>query len=820
MPDPDRDLSDQEQDKGQGAGNDAGGNETASPRLRPRIKLPTKSNMSLPAPPRSLPTSVKSKNQTKQSGRPEKPFISSEPGPPEPIADKGAEPAIDPSLGLGWLHTEGEDLQTTPETTSSAGKAGTPLIPPKNPALKAVRPPRKPGPRVQPDLVGLQELRGTHPGDRYVRVVRQQGDEFQRAGPGPLVATEEAMEARGSVGRVFGKVKRFLIGAPLKTEMAAHERLTKIKALAVLSSDALSSVSYATEAILGILILAGTSALSYNLPIGAAIIALLIVVGVSYRQTIKAYPHGGGSYIVAKDNLGELPALTAASALLMGYTLTVAVSISAGVAALVSAVPALRGHIVLLGVAFIALVTILNLRGIRESGSIFAIPTYLFLAGIMIMIAVGVIRNAMDGFAVQEPVLSEGQMVAATSSVGILLILRAFSSGCAAMTGVEAISDGVPAFEAPEWKNARTTLTWMITILAITFAGITFLSHQYGAVPIDPDDSHYQTVVSQIARSVFGSVEPAYYYIQFATLAILILAANTAYSDFPRLSYFLARDGYMPRQFGFRGDRLAYSTGIVTLGILSAILLVIFGGATDRLIPLYGFGVFSAFTFSESGMVSRWWRLREANWHRGLAINLIGACVTAVVAVVFGVTGFRSGTFIVIILIPLLILAFRAIHQHYTRAATELAARTPLDPSEIIHTVIVPIAGVNRIARQTLAYARSISDNVTAVHITDDEEEIEQMRKQWNELGTDIPLVIIESPYRALVGPLLAYIDEVDKQRPDDTITVVLPEYLARHWWEHLLHNQTALRIKAALLFRPGTVVTSVPYHLQRDRVS
>jgi amino acid transporter len=697
---------------------------------------------------------------------------------------------------------------------------GTPLTPPKNPTLKAVRPPRKPGPRVQPDLVGLQELRGSHPGDRYVRVVRPQGDEFERAGPGHLVATEEAMEARGSVGRAFAKVKRFLIGAPLKTEMAAHERLTKIKALAVLSSDALSSVAYGTEAILAILILAGTGALSWSLPIGVAIIILMIVVGASYRQTIKAYPHGGGSYIVTHDNLGELPALTAGSALLVDYTLTVAVSVSAGVAALVSAVPELRGHLPTIGVFFILLVTIINLRGIRESGTIFAAPTYLFILGIAVMIAVGLVRNAAEGFAIHHPALPPEEAATAPAAVGMFLILRAFRSGCSAMTGVEAISDGVPAFQPPEWKNARTTLTWMITLLTITFGGITFLAHQYGALPLDPKDAHYQTVVSQIARSVFGGTGPAYYYIQFATLAILILAANTAYSDFPRLAYFLSRDGYMPRQFSFRGDRLAYSTGIVTLGLLSGILLWAFGGETDRLIPLYAVGVFTSFTLSQSAMVRRWTRLKEEGWQHGIIINALGAVTTGIVAVVIAFSKFTHGACIAIVVIIILIMMFRAIHKHYTRAATELAARTPLDPSEISHTVIVPIAGVNRVARQTLAYARSISDNVTAVHITDDEDEIEEMRKQWNELGTDIPLVIIESPYRALVGPLLAYIDEVDKQRPDDTITVVLPEYLARHWWEHLLHNQTALRIKAALLFRPGTVVTSVPYHLQRARVT
>jgi amino acid transporter len=680
-----------------------------------------------------------------------------------------------------------------------------------------VRARRRQGVLIQGDLVGKQGMQGRLLGDRYVRVCRVQSGDFERAAPGHLIATEEALEARGPAGRAFGKIKRTVIGAPLSTAQAAHERLTKTKALAVLSSDALSSVAYATEEILQVLLLAGLGALALSLPIGVGIVALLLIVGVSYRQTIKAYPAGGGSYIVAKDNLGELPALTAGAALLFGYVVTVAVSIAAGVAALTSAVPPLRDHPVILGLGFILLVTVLNLRGIRESGSIFAVPTYLFLVGIIGMIVLGLVRAASHGFVPQAPVMPAGEIGTATQTVGILLILTAFSRGCAALTGVEAISDGVPAFQPPEWKNARATLTGMIIILAATFSGITFLANQFGIVPREPDNPlGYETVVSQIARTIFGGGTPAYYYIQVATLAILILAANTAYSDFPRLSYFLARDRYLPKQFTFRGDRLAYSTGIVTLGILSSLMLAGFGGETTRMIPLYAVGVFTAFTLSQGGMVMRWLRLREPGWQGGLAINIVGVVTTGIVAVVVGLTNFTKGAWIVLLLIPLLIMMFRAIHRHYARAAGELAAQTPLEPDQIEHTVIVPVAAVNRVARQTLAYARSISPNVTAVHITDDEAEIEQMRESWKALGSDIPMVIIESPYRSLVGPLLAYLDEIDRQRPDDTLTVVLPEFIARHWWEQILHNQTALRIKAALLFRPGTVVTSVPYHLER----
>jgi len=356
--------------------------------------------------------------------------------------------------------------------------------------------------------------------------------------------------------------------------------------------------------------------------------------------------------------------------------------------------------------------------------------------------------------------------------------------------------------------------------LAVMFSGITFLAHQYDAIPIQPDAQNYETVVSQIAREALGGENLAYYYVQFATLAILILAANTAYSDFPRLASFLARDNYVPHQFGYRGDRLAYSMGIVTLGIVSGLVLTAFGGETERMIPLYAFGVFAAFTLSESGMVMRWWRRREPGWRPGLVINLAGAIATGVVAIVFGVSNFTRGAWIVIVLIPILILAFKSVNRHYARVASALReagpGAGPIDPRTIRHTIIVPIAAINQLAQRTIAYARSISENVTAVHVTDDESTVAEMRQEWNALGLKVPLVIIESPYRALVGPLLAFIDEVDQRDPGDTLTVILPEFVAAHWWEHLLHNQSALRLKAALLFRPRTVVISVPYHLER----
>lgn len=689
-----------------------------------------------------------------------------------------------------------------------------PTIPISGPQRPKIRAPRPKGPGVNPTLEGRTSVRGAHPGDRYVKIIRApRTAELMSVSPGYLVAGQEASSGHGPVQRTFSRAKRVLIGQPLTTSSGIHERLTNVKALAVLSSDALSSVAYATEEILRILLIAGLGALSLSLPIGAAIVLLLLIVGASYRQTIKAYPHGGGSYIVSRDNLGTTPALVAGGALLVDYILTVAVSVSAAVAAMVSAVPEIHDHLVSTGIAFIVLITILNLRGIRESGTIFAIPTYLFLLGMALMLAIGFVRNALDGFPVHDP---SREAIVGTGSVGVFLILRAFSSGCAALTGVEAISDGVPAFRPPEWKNARATLTWMIGILAVMFTGITWLAHQYGAVPLPQDESGYETVVSQIARGVFGGANIAYYAIQLATMAILVLAANTAYSDFPRLAWFMARDKYMPSLFTFRGDRLAFTTGIVTLGILSSFVLFMFGGETERLIPLYALGVFTSFTLSQLGMVVRWQRLREPGWEYGRVINAVGASATAIVAVVVGITKFTHGAWIVALLIPILVLLFRAIHTHYTEASQELESNIPPRSEDIVNVVVVPVSSLNAVTRRTLAYARSISDSVSAIHISDDEAEIQAMREGWAELGTDVPLVIIESPYRSLVGPLLAYLDELQKQVPRATLTVILPEFVPRHWWEQILHNQTALRIKAALLFRPGTVVISVPYHLER----
>jgi amino acid transporter len=671
------------------------------------------------------------------------------------------------------------------------------------------------GPAEQHEEHGLEwreVRRGTRPGDQFVRIARHKT--FRKLGAGRY-EVRGISRGNGPAG-LYSRLKRLIIGEPLATAAAGHERLTKVKALAVLSSDALSSVAYATEEIMGVLLLAGTAALSASLPIGAVLVVLLFIVGFSYRQTIKAYPTGGGSYIVAKDNLGTLPGLTAAGSLLISYTLTVAVSVAAGVKALASAYPALNTVSTEIGVAVIMLITLVNLRGIRESGTIFMLPTYAFLVAMAALIVGGLVR-----FGVGPP--GEPSVVqSAVEPLTLFLMLRAFASGGAALTGVEAISDGVPAFKRPEWINAQKTLTAMVVILAITFSGITYLANRIGIVPgVAASGQEAETVVSQIAHGVFGDT-PLYYAVQYATFLILFLAANTAYSDFPRLAYFLGRDRFLPHQFTFRGDRLAFSVGIVVLGIASSVVLWGFGGSISRLIPLYAFGVFSAFTLSQSGMVVRWWRRREPGWQRSIIFNGVGAVATFLVLLVVATTKFFDGAWMVVVLLPLEVLLFRGIHAHYTRAAEELAAETPIDPEEISHQVIVPIASLNQIALQTLAYAQSIArgadDVVSAVHIADDPDEAEALRQKWEERQCVVQLTIIESPYRSLVGPLLAYIDAMHAQHPRKTLTVILPEMVPAHWWEQVLHNQTALRLKAALLFRPGVVVADVPYHLRRRR--
>ncbi|MBV8084538.1 MAG: APC family permease, partial [Chloroflexi bacterium] len=557
------------------------------------------------------------------------------------------------------------------------------------------------------------------------------------------------------------------------------------------------------EETLLILVLAGSGAVRFSLPIAGAIILLLAIVGASYRQTIASYPNGGGSYIVSKDNLGAMPwGLIAAAALLVDYVLTVSVSIAAGVAALTSAFPDLTPYTVEFGVAFIAIIMVGNLRGIRESGNIFALPTYIFIVSIVALIIVGLAKLALG---IDMPKATP--TIAPVEGLGIFLILRAFASGCTALTGVEAISNGVPAFQPPESKNARTTLTWMVVTLGVMFAGITVLAHQLGIVPSDQE-----TVVSQIARAVFGT-GAMYFVIQMATMLILVLAANTSFADFPRLSSILARDGFMPHQFAHRGERLAFSNGIIALAVFSTILLVAFGGETDALIPLYAVGVFTAFTLSQTGMVVHHARVRQPGWRTARVINGVGAVATAIVTIIIAATKFIYGAWIVLLIVPIFIAIMAAIHKHYEYVSRVTHEYDPVvaKPRKVI---VMPVAKLDAVAERTLNFARSMcspGDELIAVHVTLDVEESE-LADRWAKEDRDVRLVCIESPYRALTRPLLAFIDAMADTDPDAFVTVVLPEFVPQHWYEHLLHNHSALALKAALLFRPGIVVVSVPY--------
>lgn len=706
---------------------------------------------------------------------------------------------------------------------SSPGELGGAPLEPSTGQSSAVRPSTRQSNAAQnakprSDLRREEVVKSSHPGDRTIRYSRNVGP-FRRAG-GRLVAGIETEAPRGSFGRFTGRIKRVLIGRPISSEHAMHERLTKVKALAVLSSDALSSVAYATEEIVRVLVLTGLATVSaLTLPVGLAVMVLLAIVAASYRQTIAAYPRGGGSYIVAKDNLGTLPGLVAAASILIDYTMTVAVSISAGVAALYSLFPELRPYTVEVCIVLVVLVTIANLRGVREAGNIFAVPTYLFVIGILAMIVWGFVRMYLGVGGVPVYAAPPNAIEPGTQALGILLLLRAFTQGCTALTGVEAIADGVPAFKPPEASNARITLVAMAVIAITMFGGITFLSAALGIRPSDGE-----TVLSQLARTIVGD-GAGWYFINIVTALILILAANTAFSDFPRLSYFLARDKFMPHQYSFRGDRLAFSWGIVTLAILACVLIIAFHGDTTALIPLYTVGVFNSFTLSQFGMVLRWWRTKTPGWQRGFALNGLGALATFIVLIISAVTKFASGAWIVIALIPILIAMFLAINRHYKRVASEVESAAPTSfpgSGTFKHTFIVPVSSLNAIALSALSYARSLSPNVTAVHISEgeDEGEAERFREVWHNTvkDTSISLVIIESPYRSLIGPLLHFIDTLDQQYSDDTITIVLPEVLPSRFWEYLLHNQSALRLKAALLFRPNTVVADMPYVLGRDR--
>ena len=666
-------------------------------------------------------------------------------------------------------------------------------------------------------------------------------------------------------------IKRVLVGRALKTEQAAHERLTKKTALAVFSSDALSSTAYATEEILLVLAVAaaatGGASFHYVVPVSVGIALLLAIVATSYRQTIHAYPSGGGAYIVAKENLGTTPGLIAGASLLVDYVLTVSVSIAAGVAAITSAVQGtsyawLDEHRVVLCLVFITFIAIANLRGVRESGALFATPTYLFLVSFLFMIAYGLFHYFTFGGAAAIPAQEELKTAEGYSlqPLTLFLLLGAFSNGCAALTGIEAISNGVQAFKKPEAHNAATTLIWMALLLTTMFLGTSVMAYLYHVHP-----RANETVISQFARIMFtGPLGWFYYVVQAATAAILVLAANTAFADFPRLSSLLARDRFLPRQFANRGDRLVFSNGIVILAIFSGVLVIAFGGDTSRLIPLYAVGVFLSFTLSQTGMVVHWLRerkkLREqvkaepvakvkpnngyeltplpdieleneeihrsyfvtdevtasTNWKKSLLVNAVGALATFVVLCVFIATKFIHGAWIVVVVIPLLVVFFRTIHKHYLMVAKQLSMDGLDRLKPIKHRVIVPISGIHRGVVCALEYARSIgSENVQAVYVDFEEEATANLKEKWERWAAGVQLVVLPSPYRELTRPLLKHINRLLRENNVDMITVVLPEFIPARWWQHILHNQSSLLLKGSLLFKKGVIVTSVPYHLE-----
>jgi amino acid transporter len=662
---------------------------------------------------------------------------------------------------------------------------------------------------------GRRPLKGRKLADRRLRVERPHAAYFRWSGPGQLTAKEAASRPTTPVGKLWARAKGFVIGRPLASEAEIGERLSKKKALAIFSSDAISSSAYATEEILRVLILGGAAALALGLHISIAIAVLLIAVAISYRQVCLAYPTGGGSYSVSKRNFGRLASLVAASALLIDYVMTVAVSTSSAVEQITSALPALYDERVLIGVLAIALITIGNLRGLREAGNIFAVPTYLFIGSALLMIAMGTYRIVVLGEHGNYAATLLQHAGGTVEAVTVLLIVRAFAAGAVALTGTEAIATGVPAFQPPEARNAATTLAIMAALLGTLFIGITFVAVNLGVAPIDEPEK--QTVISQVARAVYGDGTVPFYLFQSFTALLLFLAANTSFNAFPRLLAILANDGFMPRQFALRGDRLAFSYGIIVLASLAAALIVVFHGETHLLIPLYAVGVFMDFTISPAGMIRHWLRERSPGWRRRLATNAFGCLLTAIVFVV--VTAAKAPpSLIVIVLIPLLVSLMLFIRRQYTGQAAELFVqedvRIPGPHRE--QRVVVPVNGVNRAVVQAVNFARTISDDIRAVYVTDEPEDGDALRKRWERQLPDVPLVIVESPYRAVVSPVVAYLDILDAAWPPDKeapiTVVVLPEYVARHWWDRVLYNQTAKRLKAALIGREHTVIADVPY--------
>jgi amino acid transporter len=645
-----------------------------------------------------------------------------------------------------------------------------------------------------------------------------------------LEATAAAGKGDSRPDRVAYALRRWLIGPALRSTAIAEEQMGRLLALAVLSPDALSSVAYGPEAMMAILVLAGTGELKLSLPIGASLAVLMLSVGLGYRQVIRAYPHGGGSYIVASDSLGRQWGLLAGAGLIVDYILTVAVSVASGVEAVTSAIPSLGSARVVIGLAVIVLLVAGNLRGVRDAGAAFAAPTYLFVAAIALVVIAGLLKAGSHGF---HPATAAPHR--AIEAVGVLLLLRAFASGATAMTGIEVISNAVPVFRAPQARHARQTLTVMMILLISMFIGVVLVAHFDGAAP-----SGSQTVLSQIAHASVGGGIP-YGFVQLATTLVLLVAANSAFNGFPRLLYFMARDGYVPRLFLRMGDRLAFSNGILVLAVPAAVIYAAFGGLTGPLIPLFAIGVFLAFALAQSGMVAHWSRHHERGWRAALATNLLGAILSGAVVLIAAITKLAEGAWVVVVLVPVIILVCRRVHAHYESARAALTPRpdagghtrearvTPPrlssqvstrlaeaqdDPSEVHSFAVVPIAVLDLAALHALAYAVSLAQPVLALHMSPTEDEAERFQRSWRAWGDHLPLEVVVSPFRATVAPLANYIAALHRQRPDVTLTLVVPELVVAKRWQRILHNRIATRLRASLIAYEGIVITTVPFHL------
>lgn len=656
--------------------------------------------------------------------------------------------------------------------------------------------------------------RGRLPGDRIVRIVRPYGKELRRTGRDTYELTERALESETRLGRIYDRVYRLLLGGRLRSEADVSERVSKKIGLALFAPDNISSSAYATEEIMRVLVLGGIAALNLTEPVTVAVIAVLAVVILAEVRVIHAYPQGGGSYQVSSENLGVVPGLVAAAALLIDYTLTIAVSVAAGVAAITSAVPELHEHRVAFAVGLIVFVGLGNLRGVRESGLLFAAPAYVYLLAFFALVGYGLFLLIGGTLPAYSAPAEWHRAEVGLEGLGPLLILRAFASGAVALTGTEAIGNSVPAFKPPETRNAAITLVIMGACFATIFGGLSFIG---GALDIVPDPSETETVNSQLTRTLVG-IGPFYYVVQGITAILLLLAVNTSFSGFPRLASILARDRFLPRQFAYRGHRLAYSTGIIVVALVASLVLAAFGGSVTRLIPLYTIGVFIAFTLSQSGLVRRWRRLRHSGWRLNASINAIGATATGAVAVIVAVTKFEHGAWMVLVAIPVIVGALYGIRVHYRSVedALVIGSEDEARLTAVRPVVVVPVGRLDRATIAAIAFARSLSSDVTALHVSDDPADAQRLRDRWAKLVGDVPLRVIESPFRVLIEPLLTYLDAVDRHDPSHPVTVVLAEFVPRHWWEYLLHNQTALWLKLRLFFRRNTVVVDVPYHLMQ----